>query len=103
MSVKITSCLNCGAPLSGPVCQYCGTSYGDERAPMSITIDDDSLRGTLVFKGCSFAVRLREIEMEHYDTVEAARSLDGRLYVGHQSHPTITFVLEGQALQEDPR
>lgn len=95
MSVKITNCLNCGAPLSGSVCQYCGTNYGGERAPMSITIDDDSLRGTLVFKGCSFAVRLREIEMEHHETVEEARLLDGRIYVGGQSYPTITFTLEG--------
>lgn len=44
MSVKITNCLNCGAPLSGSVCQYCGTSYGDESAPMSVVIDNDSLR-----------------------------------------------------------
>ena len=103
MSVKITNCLNCGAPIFGSVCQYCGTDYGGERAPMSITIDDDSLRGMLVFKGCPFAVRLREIEMEHCDTTVTARSLDGRMYVLGQSHPTITFTLEGQALQEDPR
>lgn len=66
---------------------------------MSITIDDDSLRGTLVFKGCSFAVYLREIEMEHCDTAITARSLDGRLYVAHQSHPTITFTLEGEMIK----
>ncbi len=24
-----TNCVNCGAPLTGSKCQYCGTEYGD--------------------------------------------------------------------------
>lgn len=27
----LTNCKNCGAPLHGPVCEYCGTVYGDEQ------------------------------------------------------------------------
>lgn len=26
-----TNCRNCGAPLHGFVCEYCGTAYGDEQ------------------------------------------------------------------------
>lgn len=37
MSIKATgtpqqtNCRNCGAPLHGQVCEYCGTVYGEER------------------------------------------------------------------------
>ena len=24
----MTNCLNCGAPITGDVCEYCGTRYG---------------------------------------------------------------------------
>ena len=29
MKYKLQNCLNCGAPLVGDVCKYCGTSYAD--------------------------------------------------------------------------
>lgn len=34
----MTNCINCGAPLHGHVCEYCGTEYGHEQPSRPQTV-----------------------------------------------------------------
>ena len=36
----MSNCPNCGAPITGPVCEYCGTSFRGLRATVPGIIDD---------------------------------------------------------------
>lgn len=35
----MNNCINCGAPLDGDTCQYCGTDYGDKRGDEKINLE----------------------------------------------------------------
>lgn len=36
----MTNCVNCGAPLHGNICEYCGTEYGHNHAEKNSNIED---------------------------------------------------------------
>lgn len=36
----MTNCVNCGAPLHGNICEYCGTEYGHNHAEKNSDIED---------------------------------------------------------------
>lgn len=36
---KLTNCKNCGAPLKGSVCEYCGTVYRENQIYMNVNVD----------------------------------------------------------------
>lgn len=35
----LTNCKNCGAPLHGSVCEYCGTVYRENQIYMNVNVD----------------------------------------------------------------
>ena len=80
-SRKITTCINCGAPLINRKCEYCGTDYTDN-TKVSGVIGEDFF-GEIVVANQKFKVYLSEVEVEN-DTA------DVRTYDGSYVHRFIT-------------
>lgn len=40
MDQTLTNCANCGAPLHGSICEYCGTEYGQNHAKKDFYMED---------------------------------------------------------------
>lgn len=38
--MEMTNCVNCGAPLHGNICEYCGTEYGQKHADIDSHKED---------------------------------------------------------------
>ena len=56
----IKNCVNCGAPLEGKKCSYCGTMYNDSGIVASF--DKDQCTGTLAIGGNEYTVYLGTME-----------------------------------------
>lgn len=80
----LTNCVNCGAPLHGSKCEYCGTEYNGN----NITADfsKDSVFGTLTISGVTYRVYLSETEINN--SIESGRGIDGKLIkpIMHRTH-----------------
>ena len=96
--MKLTKCLNCGAPLLGKTCAYCGAEYGEkaQSEPLGITLDKDSLRGALTFCGEEYDVYLVNIH-EEMNIEDVYWELDdyGRKTLTPAPNPNIKFTLCG--------
>ena len=75
---KLTNCINCGAPLDGPVCPYCGTRYERDNKFKSSPFDY-SMMGEINFNGETVRVYISEVEFNYLDGPGAGRDLSGRL------------------------
>lgn len=73
----MTNCINCGAPLHGNVCAYCGTEYNEDG--FVCRFDKDELTGTLRVHGKEFRVYLGEVEGHDLMCGEPVRDEKGRL------------------------
>lgn len=71
----MTNCVNCGAPLSGSKCQYCGTEYNGSTVYADFSEDDWT--GTLSVGGKEYPVYISEINVD-FDAIEGRR-MDGTL------------------------
>lgn len=40
MNQTLTNCVNCGAPLHGNICEYCGTEYGQNLDKKDFCMED---------------------------------------------------------------
>ena len=80
----LTNCVNCGAPLHGSKCEYCGTEYNGNN--ISADFSSDSAFGTLTVSGVMYQVYLSETEISC--SCESGRSADGRLIkpIMHRTH-----------------
>lgn len=75
-----TNCVNCGAPLTGNKCQYCGTEYKGHGVVSDFGEDD--WVGTLSVGGNEYSVYIGRIETETIDA-DCGRTLDGTLVRGN--------------------
>ena len=71
----MTNCVNCGAPLSGRKCTYCGTEYDD--GVVVCTLSEDDYTGTLCVGGHEYKVYL--VHMEGHVFSCEGRDMEGRL------------------------
>lgn len=72
------NCINCGAPLHGRECEYCGTEYGDNRVLCSFGPSD--MYGTVSFGGNEYECYLGRVEIEDISGPNAGRDISGRLF-----------------------
>lgn len=77
---NLRNCINCGAPLRGPVCEYCGTMYEKENK-FSGKFFEYSMQGEIEFNGQKIPVYITEIECNYVDGC-GGRDLSGRLIRG---------------------
>lgn len=73
------NCVNCGAPLHGEKCGYCGTEYKDGR--VRATFGDDDWIGLISVGGKEYRCYLSKVEIEGIMT-DAGRTLDGKFRRG---------------------
>ena len=64
MDNKLRNCINCGAPLTGPVCEYCGTIYEKENK-FSGKFFEYSMQGEIEFNGQKIPVYISEVECNY--------------------------------------
>ena len=61
----ISNCINCGAPLEGRKCSYCGTMYND--SGVVAAFGKDQCTGTLAIGGNEYKVYLGGMEAFYTD------------------------------------
>lgn len=59
----MTNCVNCGAPLKGLKCEYCGTEYLDKNT-IRADFSGDKMFGDLIIGGVAFKVRLSSVDID---------------------------------------
>ena len=74
---KLRNCVNCGAPLNGYKCDYCGTEY-KENIPITAVFDGYSATGTITICGQMRDVYISEIQSCHPYAI-VGRTFDGTL------------------------
>lgn len=73
----MTNCVNCGAPLHGSSCRYCGTEYRNGRVHAEFGSED--YMGTLTVGNKDYRVYIGNID--HAVIYEdAGRDLSGKIY-----------------------
>lgn len=94
--MKLTSCINCGAPLHGDKCEYCGTSYANDGkfsgSAVSNSVDWNA-NGIFEIDGVQYACYLSDVEVHDIGCQYVGRSLDGTFYRGKPIYKH-KFVLE---------
>lgn len=73
----MTNCVNCGAPLQGNVCSYCGTRYRDGK--ILAHFDSTDLTGELEIDGKKFLCYINSIEIEDVGP-GCARDISGQIH-----------------------
>lgn len=86
----MTNCVNCGAPLKGLKCEYCGTEYMDKNTIRADFLDENMI-GDLIIGGVAFKVRLSSVDIDpdiikYYRDNEVVCSINA-------SKPVRTFTL----------
>lgn len=65
-------CINCGAPLHGDTCEYCGSHYENKK----FSCDIEDYQGTIVIGGNSYNVYVGEVDT-YLVGGESYRNADG--------------------------
>lgn len=76
----MTNCVNCGAPLHGTKCEYCGTEYTEDRKKIKAEFSKNDAYGVLEINGQNFSVYLGRMEATFIHCQQSGRGLDGHLY-----------------------
>lgn len=76
--MKIKNCFNCGAPLHGSRCDYCGTECNENGSVIAV-FDKDGCCGELQIGGVSFQVYLSRMVVDSIS--DGFRDQSGRLHV----------------------
>lgn len=71
---SITNCPNCGAPISGPLCEYCGTIFSSQEKPKQMTLPSE-LEYLLHYKQTQMLQATLEVS-QHYQTQMILQSLN---------------------------
>lgn len=71
----VRNCVNCGAPLEGRKCAYCGTVYNDYGVAAAFNKDDYT--GTLTIGGNECKVYLDTVDVY---PIDECRGWDGQLH-----------------------
>ena len=75
--MRLTNCVNCGAPLHGNKCEYCGTEYTADDG-ITAKFADGSSFGTLEIGSAKYECYIGSMEA-HQLYVGAGRDMNGRL------------------------
>ena len=75
------NCVNCGAPIAGSKCQYCGTEYNGGAIKADFSPGD--FTGTLTVGGQSYQVYIASMEANLVGGANTGRYASGRLYIDH--------------------
>lgn len=73
----MNNCINCGAPLHGSKCQYCGTEYGNNG--FVCNFDRNDFTGTIRFDGKEYQVYLGKVEGNMVCCGNSGRDITGRM------------------------
>ena len=70
-----TNCVNCGAPLHGHVCEYCGTEYDISQPKAPMPMDENMTQMYRQYKtmggnGCITSL-VKQLNEENYATVQS--------------------------------
>lgn len=71
----VRNCVNCGAPLEGRKCAYCGTVYNDYG--VAAAFNKDGYTGTLTIGGNEYKVYLDTVDVY---PIDERRGWDGQLH-----------------------
>ena len=74
-----TNCINCGAPLTGNKCEYCGTSYIRTKNGLTAVFGNEKVFGTLEFNGKEYQVYISQIEERIVNNIMPHRDVSGRV------------------------
>ena len=74
----MTNCVNCGAPLHGSKCPYCGTEYAGDH--IVADFEKDECTGTIKFGGKEYNVYLSGMEAHSLFTEDCGRTMDGSFH-----------------------
>ena len=77
----ITNCVNCGAPLRGTKCDYCGTEYSKDRSEIKAKFSRDDAFGVIQIDGNEYRVYLARMDAECL-YLGTGRNMDGTLCRG---------------------
>lgn len=72
--MKEIKCINCGAPLNGNVCEYCGTQYEDNK----ISCEIGDYQGIITIGDNSYNVYIGDVSMCLVGS-DSYRDADGNL------------------------
>ena len=81
--MTLTSCVNCGAPLRGKKCEYCGTSYEKEgKFSGSLLSNPIDWNATGIFEldGVQYTCCLDDIEVHEIGSQYVGRDILGNCY-----------------------
>lgn len=76
--MKLTNCINCGAPLHGRKCAYCGTEY-NENGHIEANFDASDGIGIVNLMGKQYTCYVSKMEALGIDGPNAGRDMSGRL------------------------
>ena len=74
----LRNCVNCGAPLHGSVCDYCGTEY-NKNGDMVAEFDKETARGVLKIGDLEYDCYIGKIEIHPVCGGNSGRDMSGRL------------------------
>ena len=80
----MTNCVNCGAPITGHKCQYCGTEYNGNGVAANFSESDYT--GVLTIGGKEYQVYLGCMEANLLCGANTGRDMHGRLHRGEIKH-----------------
>ena len=75
------NCINCGAPLHGRKCEYCGTEY-TENGNIQAEFDAKDGIGVVNLMGQKYTCYVSKMEANCIDLEQAGRDMSGRLIRG---------------------
>lgn len=75
--MKSIKCVNCGAPLEGNKCPYCGSIYSSKG--FSATFSKNDYTGVLWVGGKEYKCYIGEVRAETF-CLNAGRGMDGAFY-----------------------
>lgn len=89
--MKLTNCINCGAPIKNGKCDYCGTEYDKKEKHIELILQEKD-RIKLKIYGIEKEFYIGEVEVEPicYDTY---RDITGTLVRTRQEEPKIKIEL----------
>lgn len=73
------NCVNCGAPIKGNKCEYCGTEYSEDGRFVEAAFGTNDAYGTLRIGDKFYEVYIGSMKAECIDSF-AGRTLDGRMH-----------------------
>ena len=77
--MKIKNCINCGAPLHGRKCEYCGTEY-TENGGVFAAFPEGEVCGTLSVGDVTYRCYIGSMEA-HTICMDAQRDIYGNLHI----------------------